>query len=364
VGIKLQYRIVIHQKTDKIQFGLKLWENFADPRPTFPEFKKTATPVQKQSFSLLLPIYSRWRWLIARKQRASAKVIDLPTLAPQSNTEVVMEITPTHRGVVKLAGLTIARPDPLGLACACQTIVLPQSVLVLPKLYDLPPVQLPGGRRYQSGGIALSSSVGDAEEFRSLREYRPGDSWRKIHSKSWAKVGKPMVKEEQDEFFVRHGLILDTFQNQPYSQILEEAVAIAATFAWDVQTQESLLDLVFVGNQAYCFTFGRGLSHTDKMLEILASVEPCQHQGFQSIIPTVIERVSLLSGCICVLIAWDEQRKNLIDYLRKMGVHTLIIIITDVNDNPQNIHADLINDQLTSCYILTSGKIQEQLLKI
>jgi hypothetical protein len=57
VGIKLQYRIVIHQKTDKIQFGLKLWENFADPRPTFPEFKKTATLVQKQSFSLLLPIY-------------------------------------------------------------------------------------------------------------------------------------------------------------------------------------------------------------------------------------------------------------------------------------------------------------------
>jgi hypothetical protein len=88
---------------------------------------------------------------------------------------------------------------------------LPASVLILPKRYAITPIALPGNRSYQSDGVALASSVGDSEEFRALRDYRPGDSPRKIHWKSWAKVGKPIFKEEQDEFFVRHALILDTF---------------------------------------------------------------------------------------------------------------------------------------------------------
>lgn len=93
----------------------------------------------------------------------------------------------------------------------CISVPLPASVLILPKRYAITPIALPGNRSYQSDGVALASSVGDSEEFRALRDYRPGDSPRKIHWKSWAKVGKPIFKEEQDEFFVRHALILDTF---------------------------------------------------------------------------------------------------------------------------------------------------------
>jgi uncharacterized protein (DUF58 family) len=56
------------------------------------------------------------------------------------------------------------------------------------------------------------------------------------------------VKEFEDEFFVRHALVLDTFTDEPHSEILEEAVSVAASFACTVLTQESLLDLLFVGN--------------------------------------------------------------------------------------------------------------------
>ncbi|RUS94343.1 DUF58 domain-containing protein [Trichormus variabilis] len=272
------------------------------------------------------------------------------------------EITPTHRGVMRFIGMTVARPDPFGLLNACQTISLPQSLLILPKLYNLPPIQLPGFRKYQSGGVALASSVGDAEEFRSLREYRPGDSLRKIHWKSWAKIGKPIVKEEQDEFFVRHGLILDTFQSVKYSEILESAISIAASLASEVQTQESLLDLMFVGNEAYCFTFGRGISHTEKMLEIMASVVACRDKSFDSLIPVVLDKISLLSGCICIFIAWDEQRKKLVNYLNQMGVNTLVLILTN---NPNNLEKiEFRQYQLATFHILKLDKIQEDLMQL
>lgn len=360
-GVKLKYRIVIHNKTNKIQNNLKILESFADPRPSFKEFSEIPEPNEEKRNSFD-KYYYRWLWLIARKRVATAKAIELPALLPNSKTEIVYEINPEYRGVIRFADLTVIRPDPFGLFNACVTNYLPQSLLVLPKLYNLPAIKLPGLRRYQSGGVALASSVGDSEEFRSLREYRPGDPMRKIHWKSWAKVGKPIVKEEQDEFFVRHALILDTFQPIKYSEILEEAIAIASSLACEVQTQESLLDLMFVGHEAYCFTFGRGLSHTDKMLEILASVVACQDKKFDSIIPVVMERISLLSGCICIFLTWDESRQKLVNYLKGMGIHTLVLIILE--NEAESLETKSLSDQLATFHILKLGKIQEELMKI
>lgn len=364
VGVNLKYRITIHNKTNHLQNNLKVLESFADPRPTFKEFSETPEPGEEKRnpFDKYVGYY-RWIWLIARKRAATAKAIDLPPLPPHSKTEIVYEITPTYRGIIRFADLSIIRPDCLNLFNACVTNYLPQSLLVLPKLYNLPPLRLPGARRYQSGGVALASSVGDSEEFRSLREYRPGDSMRQIHWKSWAKVGKPIVKEEQDEFFVRHALILDTFQSVKYSEMLEEAVAIAASLACEVQTQESLLDLMFVGHEAYCFTFGRGLSHTDKMLEILASVVACRDKSFNFLLPLVMERVSLLSGCICIFLCWDDDRKKLVNYLNAMGIHTLVLILTETGEI-DNLDRESIESKTANFRILNLGKIQEELMQL
>src|SRR5207247_8902647 len=102
---------------------------------------------------------------------------------------------------------------------------------------------------------------------------------RHIHWGTGAKAGKPVVKEFEDEFFVRHALVLDTFTEHPHSEVFEEAVSVAASFACAIQTQESLLDLLFVGPQSYCFTAGRVLAHTDQMLENLPSLLACAHHS-------------------------------------------------------------------------------------
>ena len=199
--------------------------------------------------------------------------------------------------------------------------------MILPKRYPLPPIALPGAMRYQEGGVALAANVGRSEEFVALREYRHGDPLRHIHWRSWAKVGKPIVKEFEDEFFVRHALVLDTFDDEPNSEVLEEAVSVAASFACTVLTQESLLDLLFVGNQSYCFTAGRGLAHADQMLEILASVKNCADKKFETLEQLVLNHVAVVSGCICVFQKWDEARKNFVEKLRELGVPLLVLVV-------------------------------------
>ena len=360
VGVKLRYTITIENRTNKIQKGLKLVEDFADPRPSLAEFSEIITSnSEKRNFINRALVYYRWLKFLASKQRATGKTVDLPTLLPHSSTKVAMEMWPTHRGTVRLTGVIVTRPDPFGLFNACRTLALPQSLLILPKRYQVPVIQLPGTRRYQSGGVSLTSSVGDSAEFMSLRDYRPGDPLRKIHWKSWAKIDKPVVREEQDEFFVRHALILDTFQSTNYSEVLEEAVSIAASFCCDLQTQESLLDLMFVGIQAYCFTSGRGLGNLEQMLELLASVTACQDKSFEYLTKTVMTRVSMLSGCICILIDWDEARKKLVSYLQELGIPTLVLVVID--EKRKDEHDQLSWEHL---HYLELGKIQEGLMKL
>ncbi len=328
-GAPVAYRVLVRNPTGRPQAGLTVLEDFADPRPSFEEFSHAPEPGQPGYDWLDRAAgYSRWVWLVARRRGAVVPEQTVPALGPRGEGEVRVELTPSRRGFVRFAGLTLARPDPFGLSRALTPVPLPQSLLVLPKRYPVPPVQLPGRRKFQQGGVALAGSVGDSEEFVALRDYRPGDPLRRIHWKSWARVGKPIVKEYQDEFFVRHALVLDTFLLAE-SDLFEDAVSVAASFAYAMPTQESLLDLLFVGPEAYCFTAGRGVGPVDRMLEILACVGVCRDKPFRTLHQLVVSRCASLSGCVVVLVAWDEARRAFADHLAALGVPALVLLVTD-----------------------------------
>jgi hypothetical protein len=168
------------------------------------------------------------------------------------------------------------------------------------------------------------------------------------------------VKEYEDEFFVRHALILDTFTTNPHSVVFEEAVSVAASFACTLPTQESLLDLLFVGPQAFCFTAGRGLVHPEHLLEILASVKACRDKPFTALEHLVLEHVNLVSGCVCVLLAWDAPRQNIVRKLQQLGIPLRVILITEpggaaaMDPGPLKGHPELF-------HVLESGAIAEGL---
>jgi uncharacterized protein (DUF58 family) len=209
----------------------------------------------------------------------------------------------------------------------------------------------------------MASSVGDSEEFVSLRDYRPGDPLRRIHWKSWARAGKPIVKEYQEEFFVRHGLVLDTFLTAEEGEVFEEAVSVAASFACTIDTQESLLDLMFVGPEAYCVTTGRGLGRTDQLLEILACVQPCTDKTFQALHHLVLGRYASLSGCICVLLSWNEDRQRFVNRLSQHGVPTVVFVIVDPS-RPHGPAHDPVQEASGRLHRLEVGKIAEGLARL
>ncbi|GAK49088.1 hypothetical protein U14_00306 [Candidatus Moduliflexus flocculans] len=356
-GSPLEYRLHIANHSNKAEKGLTVQERIEPSCPTQEEFFNTPEPgEERRNLFDRVVLYYRWRWLMAKKEIARMTPQSAPLLPRNAEAEMRIELTPLRRGVLHLTGLIFARPDPFNLYQAFVQVAADDSVLILPKRYDLPPFALPGSRKFKRGGVALASSVGDSEEFVALRDYRPGDPLRHIHWKSWAKTGKPIVKEFQDEYFARHALILDTFQQAAHSDTFEEAVSVAASFACAVRTQDSLLDLMFIGADAYCFTAGRSLAHTEQMLEILASVSVCSDKPFSVLPPIVFERAGMLSGCICVLLAWDDDRKTFINRLRQLGVPVIVFVLRDPKREPS-----LSESGAGGVYFLRVGQIQRDL---
>lgn len=355
-GIPLSYTVHVRSLAKRPQSGLTLLENLDEPPPAFDDWLAVRLAADRQARSFRFSSPYRQDPFRATPTKPSP----LGMVSAGQDHEVAMELTPLRRGVLRLAGLTVARPDPLGLFRAFQNVASPQSVLILPRRYLLPPIALPGTVKYQEGGVALAANVGQSEEFVSLRDYRRGDPLRHIHWRSWAKAGKPVVREFEDEFFVRHALILDTFTELPRSDTFEEAVSVAASFACSVQTQESLLDLLFVGPHSYCFTAGRGLAQVDQLLEVLASVQPCLDQPFRSLEHLVLGHVEVVSGCICVLLSWNEERQDFVRKLKALGVPVLVLVV-----QPAGAAHDLdpgpMRDEPDRFRVLPVGKVEQAL---
>jgi uncharacterized protein (DUF58 family) len=358
-GCPLDYRIVVKNLTARVQNGLTLLEDLPDARPSFKDWVAVQRAEQKllRSFQFSAPRRTNPFRLAIVKEAA------VPPVPPNHEVEVRVELTPLRRGVLRFTGVTLARPDPLGLFRTLTTIPLPRTVLILPRRYPLPAIALPGTVKYQEGGVALAASVGQSEEYVALRDYRHGDPLRHIHWRSWARVGKPVVKEFEDEFFVRHALVLDTFTDHQHSEVFEEAVSVAASFACTLPTQESLLDLLFVGPQSYCFTAGRGVGHVDQMLEILASVRPCNDQPFRALEHLVLSHIEVVSGCICVLMAWDQERRRFVEKLKALGVPVRVLILVPPSQG-QLLEPGPLRDEPDRFSVLEVGQIERGLAKL
>jgi hypothetical protein len=317
-GESFVYRVRVRNLGDRRVEGARLLEDLDDPRPSFELFRAEARR----------PTYAQWWWVMERHRVAGLDEPQVPALAPLEEVELRATIRTYRRGRLRLGSCTVALTEPLGLVRHGCRVAVEDHVLVVPRRYKLPPLALPGVRRYQAGGVTLSSSVGDSEECIGLRDYRPGDPMQRIHWKSFARRGQPVVREFQDEYFQRHALVLDTFCAPDGDAAFEEAVAVAASLAQTVDTHECLLDLMFVGAQAYTFTAGRGQMQPDGLLGILAGVAACRDRPFRTLHDAVRARRAAMSGALVILLAWDAARREFVDEMHSLGLAMRVLLVT------------------------------------
>lgn len=262
-------------------------------------------------------------------------------IAPKSRHEFRFTIQFARRGSFVFPGFRCDSIFPFGFLRFGKGRQGQYSLLVYPDFLPLDSFSIPSGRRYQPGGIALASELGDCAEYIGSREYQEQDNPRDIDWRSWARLGFPIVKEYQEEYFCRVALVLDTYLGKKITpqkrKDFESSLSQAAAIADYLSRQEYLIDIFAAGPDIYIMEAGRSLAHLDQILDVLACLEPCFQNPFEIIEPILLNRMKNLSTIIVVLLDIDEPRKIFLERLSAYGIGLKILLCNSSLEKEQKI---------------------------
>jgi uncharacterized protein (DUF58 family) len=261
----------------------------------------------------------------------------LSDLAKGERARVRVGLRCLARGEFTLKGFRVESGFPFGILRSWRTFPTQKKLLVYPKFFPLASLSLPTGRRYQPGGVALVSHLGESFEYLGNREYRHGDNVRDIDWRATARSDKPIVREWVEEYMLRAAVILDTHVPQKQSvralqrqrDAFERAVSVTAAVSDFMARQDYLVDLFAAGPNLYHLTSGRSLAYLDQILDILACVNESATEPMDVIEPQIAEVLARLSTAICVFLDWSQSRRAFALRLRNEGVAVKAIICRD-----------------------------------
>ena len=267
-------------------------------------------------------------------------------LEPGDECRFSATVACSRRGDYVLPAVRAASGFPFSLWRWGNTCGAGKRVLVYPRFTPLARIDIPVGQRYQRGGIAMSSSIGESMEFLGCREFRDGDDPRHLHWPSWARAGYPVIKEFRQEYLCRTALILDTQRPrrdlvarwaQRPDEVFEAAVSLSAAVADFLSRQDHVVDLFAAGPKVFRFRGGRSLANLDSILDILACLEPQQQAAFDQLASTLIEEIAQISSVVAVFVGWGEDRRRLLTQLLASGVHVRALLISDTPASPADL---------------------------
>ena len=245
--------------------------------------------------------------------------IDEVTLGRGERRTTTMKARFVARGLHHLDPFTAAIVAPLGLACGPRSTSEGVKVHVVPRIANVVRLPLVISAKHQPGGVALASKAGESSDLLGVRPYRRGDPVRDIHARTWARTGAPVVREYQQEYFTRVGVVLDTSTSD--AERLEAAIELAAGVVAHLSHGEALIDVLVVGDTLHELTLGRSLGRLDQALELLAAVEEGPPLDATKLTTLLAPHLAKLSAVVVVMAGDQGPEQRLLE--KKLASHGL-----------------------------------------
>jgi uncharacterized protein (DUF58 family) len=180
-----------------------------------------------------------------------------------------------QRGRFQLGPVSASSGDPFGLFRARISLMAPQEILVLPRVYPLTQFALFGGGlpgRGRGSRRALQATT----NVTTVREYVAGDAFSRVHWRSTAHHNKLMVKEFDLDPSMDVWLFLDLHKavqaGKGEKSTEEYAVTIAATIVHYLLRQDLSVGMIINGERREVLSLDRGDRQIERVLELLAVV--------------------------------------------------------------------------------------------
>lgn len=271
----------------------------------------------------------------AVEQMERAQVV--PRLGPGETAEVAITVRPRRRGCHPI-GLPICESSfPFNLFRIGILHQEPETLLVLPTFSWLQvPLQYVS-RHVNTSNLRPAGRAGGSPEYIGSRPFAAGDSPRRIDVRAWARLGSPATKEYDDDLDDYAAFILDTRvpEGRPKSKSgeikeLEAAVSLCASVAYSIH-EGCLIDMLLAGSDLHEFTASPKTLRLGRVHETLAGIGPSKGYSLDQIGPLLEDRLPEISEVVFIVLRWDEIYRRLVEWARRAGCHTTVVIIGEPN---------------------------------
>jgi uncharacterized protein (DUF58 family) len=255
------------------------------------------------------------------------------------------------RGRFILGPLSLTSGDPLGLFRFTRKAPGTLSLVVVPATIAIPQFSPPSG--YLAGGELIHRRTPYVTtSVSTIRDYVPGDSFNRIHWKSTARTGRLISKEFELDPLADVWIFLDmhegaqaesTWTVQPWEPMewmrpheakldlppstAEYGVTIAASLAQHFIRLDRAVGFLTYAGQREVVQPDRGERQLDRLLDILAVIQPEGHIPLPHILATDGARLGRHSTLIVVTPSTDTSWVQTLRSLRSRGVHGIGILL-------------------------------------
>jgi uncharacterized protein (DUF58 family) len=259
----------------------------------------------------------------------------LMTPGPGERITVTYEASGAERGEHTLGPVELSGCDPLGYFPWVQLVDSRLRVIIYPQIRR---VQHAEARGLPAGNLSVSNRLyEDLTQFRSVREYTPGDELKRINWKVTARVGKLYATEYVPAIYfpvmIAVDLVADSYPVSGRASIIERAIETAASLVFFYVRTKQDIGMVTTGRLpdddseagGTHSPIQAGYAHAVSLLEILSRVKANAYRADFSILLEG-EALPARARLIVVTPPPNDRLRGVLAALRRRGVRATAFV--------------------------------------
>ena len=269
------------------------------------------------------------------------EVTDLPDLSqgrgvalgPRERRAWKTETYLSRRGLYQTGQIEITSQDPFGLFRLRRRFLQPQNYTVLPATEPLPDLD-PAFASLPNDGRAMRHWDNITTDVASVRQYHPGDSFRRIHWPYTARMNSLMVKEFDMGLTAETWIVLDLESgvhvggdSDTVNNSEEMAVTIAASLITRLDELSVPVGLAASGYSGFISRPNSSPEHHGRLMETLAVVNASGTTSLERFIYDLRPSLNRFSTLTVITPSPHAEWVTALGSLRRSGVKTRVILI-------------------------------------
>lgn len=255
-------------------------------------------------------------------------------LGLKSSCEINYDYLCFKRGEYKMGPFVVYFFDPLNLFFFKRIYHVYSGVTAFPQIFKIEKFPALTKSILPWFGIETARSSGDDDEFYGLREYKEGESAKKIHWISSARKNKLIVKQFQLKSFFGTTIIfnLEKAENlgEGKESVAEYIIKIAASVAHHLIEKGVSIELLAHIGEIVHLPFNKGQEHLESILRVLAAAQAESRISFREAFEEFARYIPNNSSLVAVISDQDYTDLPRVVSLYSRGVSLIpLIVVSD-----------------------------------